>query len=188
MIIHYIWGIVHFGGRCSVMILSLKDVSVGWGRREYINYPWSRLLSDVGLYWHTGTNPQSRSKESGFRLAEGLRSLFGPTVGVIVPTSSSLGSIARVNHRIRGIVRFGGWCSVTVLSLKDASMGWERREYINCPWPRLLSDVGLYWHTRTKDNLITQIIYFKKPNRFVSSNHSTINSIKNPNLYSFFLK
>ena len=41
--------------------------------------------------------------------------------GGSVPTSSSRDNIARVNHRIRGIVRFGGQYSVIVLSLKGAS-------------------------------------------------------------------
>jgi len=68
---------------------------------------------------------------------------------MLVPTSSPLDSIARVNHRIWGIVRFGGRCSVTTLSWKAASVGWGRREDINCHWPRLLSDVGLYWRTGT---------------------------------------
>lgn len=53
------------------------------------------------------------------------------------------------HNRIWGIVCFRGWCSITILSLKSTSMSWERREYINYHWPRLLNDVRLYWCTRT---------------------------------------
>jgi len=54
-------------------------------------------------------------------------------VSVNVPTSSSRNSIVRVNHRIRGIVHFGVRCSVTVLSLKNASVGWRRNEFYKLP-------------------------------------------------------
>jgi len=63
----------------------------------------------------------------------------------IVPTSSPRDNITRVNHHILGIVHFGGRCFVIVLSLKDALVDWKRKEYINCHWSRLLSDVRLYW-------------------------------------------
>ena len=74
------------------------------------------------------------------RCKNGIWRVFLPQVWEI----TLLGS--KVNHHIRGIVRFGGWCSVTVLSLKGASVGWKRNEYINFPWPWLLRNVGLYWY------------------------------------------
>jgi len=50
--------------------LSLKGASKGEGRREYINCPWPRFLSDVGLYWHTGTKTMSIFKEEERKLSK----------------------------------------------------------------------------------------------------------------------
>jgi len=47
----------------------------------------------------------------------------------IVPILSRRDNIAKINHRIRGIDWFGDQCSVTVLFLKDTSVGWRGEVY-----------------------------------------------------------
>jgi len=39
---------------------------------------------------------------------------------------------------------------MTVLSLKGVSEGGGRKKYLNCAWPRLLSDVRLIGYTETR--------------------------------------
>ena len=57
-----------------------------------------------------GNKPPSRGLRGVDPLVEGRRSLFGPHGGRHCSDLKSLDSIVRVNHRIRGIVRFGGRC------------------------------------------------------------------------------
>jgi len=48
----------------SVMILSLKGVSEGGGRKEYLNCVWPRLLSDVRLIGPGRTLPTALSHKN----------------------------------------------------------------------------------------------------------------------------
>jgi len=43
--------------------------------------------------------------------------------------------------RFQGIVHFGVWSSITVLSLEDTSEDWGRKEYSKWAWSRLLNNI-----------------------------------------------
>ena len=134
--------------------MSLKDASKG-ERKEGV-YKLSlasipeRCETILALAYRN--KPPSRGLRGVDPLSWEAKEPLRPHGGCHCSDLKSLENIARVNHCIWGIVRFGSRCSVTVLSLKGASKGEGRMKYINCHWPRFLSDVRLDWHTRTISN------------------------------------
>ena len=95
------------------------------GRREYINCHWPRFLSDVWLYWHTGTSP-SRGQRGVDPLVEGQRSLSDPTVGANCTCMDIGGWVMLIHVDTRCL--FHSWLSYSssILSSSRASVGrWD---------------------------------------------------------------